>query len=518
MTVDLAELRVIVAATRQRPLTADEHQKLEQGRELLEDLVLPYSLPNEKTAAVLAEDKKKEQAVSKPKAPGHGRRPREDFKSAATVRVSHPDLRPGDPCPCGCGYKLRRVKRTRSFRHFTGQVPIQCTFYELEQLRSNGCDKVYTAPLPEGVGPEPYDATAVSTIALSKYGMGLPFYRQAAMYGCLGTPIAVATQYELVAEAAEKMRPAHDELTRLAAQGKVSYFDDTCGKILNFVREEGDTRTGIHTTGIISVHEAFQIALFFTGRNHAGENMSALLKQREPDLPAMIRMSDALAANFVALESDEDVIACCITHGRRNFVKIADDFPEDCRHILTAIGTIYHHDRLSREAGHNADERLAFHQRESRPVMEALKAWLQTQLNEQRVEPNSKLGKAMNYMLNHWEGLTLFLRVPGAPLDNNVAERALKKVVLHRKNSLFYRTLKGARTGDLYMSLIQTCQLNGVDPFDYLTQLQRNAADVKANPTAWLPWNYPAAVPAPKRAPAKIHMLQGMSCALADTG
>ena len=107
------------------------------------------------------------------------------------------------------------------------------------------------------------------------------------------------------------------------------------------MREEGDTRTGIHTTGIISVHEAFQIALFFTGRNHAGENMSALLKQREPDLPAMIRMSDALAANFVALESDEDVIACCITHGRRNFVKIADDFPEDCRHILTAIGTFF---------------------------------------------------------------------------------------------------------------------------------------------------------------------------------
>lgn len=499
VTVDLAELEVIVGATQERALTPEEHQKLEASHQLLADLLLPNFLNNEKTRSVLGDDEPADPAGEKPKRPGHGRRKREDITAAKTVEVHHPELKPGQPCPCGCGYNLYRLKRAKVFRHYVGQVPIQCTIYELEQLRSNGCDSVYSAPLPDGVGPESYDASAISMIALNKYAMGLPFYRQAILFGGLGTPIAVATQYELVASAAEKLRPVHNELIRLGAQGKIGYSDDTRAKILDFERAEGDARTGLHTTGVVSVHNDFKIALLFTGRNHAGENMGELLEQREPDLPAMIRMSDALAANFSDLESDEDVIACCMAHGRRNFVKIAEDFPEQCRHILTAIGTIYQNDRRSRELEHTAEERLKFHQKESESVMEGLKRWLEAQLSERRVEPNSKLGKAMQYLLNHWTPLTLFLRVPDAPLDNNIAERALKKVVLHRKNSLFYRTQKGARTGDLYMSLIQTCQLNDVDPFDYLTTLQRRAVDVAADPTAWLPWNYrsAAAQPAP---------------------
>jgi YD repeat-containing protein len=486
--VDLAELEAIVGATQKRALTDEEHQKLEESHKLLVDLLLPDDLNNEKTRAVMGDEKPP--AEPKPKAPGHGRKKREEFGAARTVPVAHPELKAGQLCPCGCGWKLQRLKKAKVFRHFVGQVPIQVTFYELEQLRSNGCDSVYSAPLPDGVGPETYDATAVSVIALSKYGMGLPFYRQAALYGCLGTPIAVATQYELVAEAAERIRPAYNELVRLAAQGKLAHYDDTSSKILKFERDHEDRRSGIFTSGIISVHEAFQIALLFTGRDHAGENMGALLKKREPDLPAMLRMSDALSSNFAALESDEDVIACCMAHGRRNFVKIAEDFPEDCRHILTAIGTIYHNDRQCQEAGHSPDERLAHHQQNSQPILEGLKEWLERKLKDKEVEPNSKLGKAMQYLLNHWGPLTLFTRVPGAPLDNNIAERALKKVVLHRKNSLFYRTIRGARVGDLYMTIIQTCQLNGVDPYDYLTELQRHSSELAADPSAWLPWTY----------------------------
>jgi transposase len=126
--------------------------------------------------------------------------------------------------------------------------------------------------------------------------------------------------------------------------------------------------------------------------------------------------------------------------------------------------------------------------------MEQLHDWLQRQLDEKLTEPNSALGGAIRYMLNHWEKLTLFLRRAGAPLDNNVCERALKKAILHRKNALFYRTATGARVGDLFMSLIYTCQLNEVNPFDYLTQLQEHAEQVAANPQRWLPWNYQEAL------------------------
>ena len=177
----------------------------------------------------------------------------------------------------------------------------------------------------------------------------------------------------------------------------------------------------------------------------------------------MIQMSDALAANTAYISSDE-LIAFCLAHGRRNFVKIIDSFPVECRLVIEAIGTIYYHDSLSKKESHTPEQRLAFHQERSGPVMAELKAWLDLQLSQQQVEPNSNLGKAIKYLLNYWDGLTLFLRQAGAPLDSNAVERSLKKVVLHRKNSLFYKTARGARVGDIYLSLIATCQLSKVNP------------------------------------------------------
>ena len=82
------------------------------------------------------------------------------------------------------------------------------------------------------------------------------------------------------------------------------------------------------------------------------------------------------------------------------------------------------------------------------------------------------------------------MRDAGAPLDNNICERALKRAVLHRKNALFYRTLHGSQVGDLFMSLIHTCELTDANPFHYLTELQRHAHELAANPSEWMPWNY----------------------------
>jgi transposase len=135
-------------------------------------------------------------------------------------------------------------------------------------------------------------------------------------------------------------------------------------------------------------------------------------------------------------------------------------------------------------------ERLQFHQQSSEPVMMELHGWLEAQLAGKKTEPNSGLGKAITYLLRHWRPLTLFLRQAGAPLDNNIVERALKRAVLHRKNALFYRTLNGAEVGDLYMSLIHTCQLCGANSFDYLIELQRHVAELAEHPSEWMPWNY----------------------------
>ena len=199
-------------------------------------------------------------------------------------------------------------------------------------------------------------------------------------------------------------------------------------------------------------------------------------------------MCDALSRN--TSEDLQIILSNCLTHGRRNFVDVVSSFPEECQFVIETLAKVYHNDQIAKDKKMIPEERLAFHQAESKSLMDALYLWFNKQLGEKRVEPNSGLGKAINYMLNHWKPLTRFLQIPGAPLDNNICERALKKAIIHRKNSLFYKTVNGAMIGDIFMSLIQTCGMVGENPFDYLLALHRNPSQVAENPENWLPWNF----------------------------
>ncbi len=231
--------------------------------------------------------------------------------------------------------------------------------------------------------------------------------------------------------------------------------------------------------------------MFFTGRQHAGENLAVILAKRVDALEPPIQMCDALSRNLPKMPQTPAVIVShCIAHARRRFVEVTPNFPEACRHVLETLGKVYHHDALARKQKLSADQRLLYHQQHSGPVMDQLKQWLSDQLEQKRVEPNSGLGGAIGYLLKYWDRLTLFLRQPGAPLDNNICERILKRAILHRKNSLFYKTAKGAEVGDLFMSLIHTAELCGANPFDYLTQLQRHSDELEQHPQDWMPWNY----------------------------
>jgi transposase len=328
-------------------------------------------------------------------------------------------------------------------------------------------------------------------IAQLKYGSGTPFYRLEQLEGQLGIPLPAATQWEIVEEAAELIKPARDELIRQAAQGEVVHNDDTSMRVLRLAREVSDERTGVFTSGIVSTGPGWKIALYFTGRRHAGENMADVLQQRARPSSPPIQMCDALSRNIPKLPGGVEILlAHCLAHGRRQFVEVAANFPGECRYVLEMLGQVYGHDAEAREGGLTAEQRLRFHQERSGPVMDQLHQWLEAQFAERKTEPNSGLGKAITYLLRHWRPLTTSLRVAGAPLDNNIVERALKRAVLHRKNALFYRTLNGAQVGDLFMSLIHTCQLCGANSFDYLTELQRHAQELAAKPAAWMPWNY----------------------------
>jgi hypothetical protein len=384
------------------------------------------------------------------------------------------------------------------------------TVYELERLRCNLCGEVFTASAPAGIGQAKYDETVASMVGLLKYGCGLPFNRLERLEQSMGIPLPASTQWELVEEAAESLAPAYDELIRQAAQGTVLHNDDTTAKILDLMDrrtsmeavatkdEQSDAdedRTGIFTSGIVSTAEGNTIAAFFTGRKHAGENLSDLLAHRAAELSPPIQMCDGLSRNIPSVL--KTIVANCLTHARRYFVEVVNDFPDECRYVIEELGEVYRHDEEAKSQQMSPEQRLAFHQARSGPIMERLKKWLEEQFEKKKVEPNSNLGGAIKYMLKHWERLTLFLRVPGAPLDNNICERALKKAILHRKNSLFYKSEHGAHVGDVFMSLIYTSELCNANPFEYLVQLLRHAEDAAAHPERWLPWNYRTALSGP---------------------
>lgn len=434
---------------------------------------------------------------------GHGRNGASGYPAAERVPVPHCSLARGAPCPkCGEG-KLYAQRDPGIMLRIVGQAPVEAAIYELEKLRCNLCLEVFTAAPPAGAGDKKYDESAASMIALLKYGSGFPFYRLDKLQSNLGIPLPPSTQWGIVKDTAAQLRPALQELIRQAAQGNILHNDDTKARVMALRRdrpETGDDRTGIFTSGIVATAEGWKAALYFTGRRHAGENLADVLKWRAAGLSPPIPVSDALSRNTPKRSGLPRILtAYCNAHGRRQFVEILTSFPDECRYVLEAFRSVYHNDALAEERKLPPEGRLRFHQDHSKPVMKELHEWMEAQIAEHKTEPNSALGKAIAYLQRHWSKLTLFLREPGVPLDNNIVERALKIAILNRKNALFYKTLRGAGVGDLFMSLIHTCELNGANPFDYLTELQRHAAELKQNPPAWMPWNYRETLVRPAR-------------------
>lgn len=424
---------------------------------------------------------------------GHGRNGASEYTGAEKITVPHPTMKTGDVCP-GCERgKVYPSMRRGVFVRITGGAPLQSQVWETEKLRCNLCGEVFTAQLPEEAGTEKYDETAGAMVGLLRYGSGLPFNRLEQLQESMGSPLPASTQWEIAERVADKVYPVYEELTRQAAQGHTIYNDDTTMKILSMLNNDYD-RTGIFTTGMLSIVDDKKIVLFCTGRNHAGENMTDLLAQRNAQMSPPIQMCDALSRN--TSKEFETILANCLAHARRNFVDVADNFPDECSYVIETLAEVYKNDKTAKEEKMIPSMRLRYHQARSGPPMKQLHEWMTEQMEGRKVEPNSGVGKAISYMLKHWEPLTLFLRVKGAPLDNNACERALKRAILHRKNSLFYKTLHGAQVGDIFMSLIDTCKLSRANPFDYLVALQKHAKDVLRNPQTWLPWNYKAALAA----------------------
>ena len=429
----------------------------------------------------------------------------EVYRAAQMVACRHEELAVGERCPaCGRG-RLYQLPPGVEMR-LDGNALLSALRYELEKLRCSACGQIFTASVPVAAGTEKYTPRARAVLALARYYLGLPWYRLEGFQALVGVPVADATQWDQTEIVGDCSHPIFKCLENLAAQGEVIFQDDTPGRILALIAEnqqararaqtQGKTkpeeRTGMQTTALIVQVGDRRIYLYYTGRRHAGENLEALLTKREPGRGKPLVMSDALSSNNA---EEAGLIRChCLAHGRRQFSDLADDFPAESAVVVNALKLIYDHDDEARDQGLSAQERLAYHQEYSAPVFTTLKTWLEQQTAECFVEPNSSVGKAIAYLLGHWETLTQVVKELGAPLDNNTAERALKLAIRQRKNSLFYATAHSAYIASILTSVIATCVQAGVNALDYLVAVQEHRQEVFANPSVWLPWNYQGAL------------------------
>lgn len=427
---------------------------------------------------------------------GHGRQGADSYTGATPVVCRHETLAAGQPCPaCGRGtlYSLPAGVEVR----IDGNALLSAVRYEVEKLRCSACGDVFTAALPPTASTDKYSARARAVIALARYYLGLPFYRLQQVQTLVGVPVADATQWDLAEGVADCAWPVVDYLWELGAQGQLIFQDDTHVRILALVAENRRAdvagvrleRRGMYTTGLVAQTGAHVICLYRSGRAHAGDNLTALLARRPAALDPPMVMSDALAANQPA--DNDTLIRChCLAHGRRQFTELEAIFPTEARHVLTVLDQVFEHEAVTRDQTMTPAARLAYHQTYSGPLLAALHDWLEQQFRDRAVEPNSSLGKAFAYLLGRWRSLTQFLRIEGAPLDNNTVERALKLIIRQRKNSLFYASVHGATVASILTSLIATCVQAGVNALEYLVALQTHRAAVRHQPAAWLPWNY----------------------------
>jgi transposase len=437
----------------------------------------------------VTESKRSERSQREGKAKGHGRRATHQYRGARKVECRHEQYRDGAQCPA-CPGKLYDTRRPNLFIQFSGQPILAGTIFEREVLRCSACQERYVASLPEGVSEKRYEASADVAIVLAKYGAKMPFYRLAQMQESCGVPVSESVMFERSEEVANQLLPVYLALEKEAANGELIHTDDTVVKILSCMKEAPEQeaeRRATNTTGIVvKTRDQHLIALYASGRRHAGENLDQLLERRDAGLEDPIQMADALAANWSGKQ--KKIGAKCWAHARRKFIEIEESFPAACDVVLEAIGKVYGYEAETVEM--SAADRLRHHQEKSAPVIAALYEWIGQQFGRRLVEPNSGLGQALRYLQRHRQELTKFLSVAKGPLDNNPAERALKPVVLMRKNSMFYKTEHGASISDLLMSVIESCRLNRVNSWDYLLTVISRAAEVRANPRASLPWNY----------------------------
>lgn len=444
-----------------------------------------------------------------------GRNGRNDFPGAKKINCQHESLKAGDVCPeCAKG-KLSEIEPAVEYK-WEGQSPLMLSITFLQRFLCSICKTSFTAENPDKKTEHEQKvddshesdefktarcdsfASANTQVALLRYEYGVPNYRLAKIQGRFGLTLPEGTQWRMISQVSTSCGFIMDELIREAARGDLLMNDDTKMKVNDLINKSQvepsseqhstkNAKTSTRTSTVISKNkDGRKITLYFTGEKLAGENLATILELRDDTLAPPLHMCDGSSHSLVKTSDVEQLF--CLTHARRGFFTLYKAGKKELEYVIDLFAKIYEADRKTEDL--TPEERLQYLKKHAQAQVTQIKEWMTAQIVEKKVEPNSALGKHIKYCEKRWPELTKFLTIPAVPLTNDETERKIKTAVVHRKNSLFYKTEKGALTGDRIMSVIQTCYDNGINAADYLTALQTNRSKVIENPAAWLPWNY----------------------------
>jgi|GEM_PF-3729437 len=415
------------------------------------------------------------------------------------------------PCDCSlCGSAMVRG-RTVNRTVILAKPLLVAERHQAETRRCLTCNTTAQAETPpehaHNIGR--YAPSAVASLAGLRYLFGMPSLRIELLCGTMGLRVSDSTQWHLFEEAASRLRPFRLHLEKVVANAPLKHFDDTGVVILSLreaIREKQEqalaegknpdsVRSGLHTSVTCAVlPELGRIAIFNSGLHHCGEIIGSLLKKRTTT-ETVILMADAANANTSRLPKDAPfkiINANCNSHAVRRFKDLRESFPEPAAFFEQAYAQVFRNDALSREKGLSAAERLAMHREHSRPLMDGMKSRALSDFDKRLVEPNSMLGKTYKYFLNQFDRLVAFCEHEGAPVCNNLAERMLKPFIRQRKASLFFKNDIGAAVADILSTLLITAHVNGLNPVKYVETMLLNPDVLRAEPDAFLPWNFAA--------------------------
>lgn len=456
------------------------------------------------TTATNDEDEEKSLRPKKRKLNGEG----------ASKTFTHSLSEQQSTCPC-CQGKMHKTY-TMSKTIVVSVPTLETEVHEIEQARCLECETKVTAAAPERLNQciGRFHHSAIAALAAMRYQFGMPSLRLETFTSYVGLSIPDSTQWMIFELASNKLLKFYQFLAKEAAIGKVQHVDDTSALIIDLAkrieqekinalkdgRDPKKIRSGIHTTSLVSRLPDGDICFYSSGLHHAGEIVGKLLGNRDSSIAdEVILMSDALSHNKSKLKTVDVVVnlALCNAHARRNFYELKDDFQKQIDWLLLMYAEVFKNDRKSKNMTPN--ERLVFHQNYSLPIMNDMKRKLSDDLDIHKVvEPNSRLGVAYKYFINHFDELCAFARFENAPVTNNLCERILKAAIRHRRNSLFFKNTLGALVADIFMSILITAHHNKVNPIQYLTDLLNYSEKVNLAPRDWLPWNYKNTVEALK--------------------